>query len=199
MARIRAIGESGDWIHYVLIGAAALVGCEAKSPPPPIGQPITEHARGRMDMNKDSERDAAPEAGKQAAGAGHVNMSDEQWKALLTPEQYYVTRQKGTERAFTGQYWNHHEKGVYRCVCCGEMLFKSEDKFDSGCGWPSFDAPADAKVILEAEDRSHGMVRTEVMCKKCGAHLGHLFDDGPTETGMRYCINSASLKFEGKK
>jgi len=199
VARNMAIVDSGDWIHYVLIGAAALVGCDAKSPPMPVSQPVAEQTSGRMEMEKDAGRDTMPETGKQATGADSINKSDEQWKASLTPEQYYVTRQKGTERAFTGQYWNHHEKGVYRCVCCGEMLFQSNDKFDSGCGWPSFDAPAEAKAILEAEDRTHGMVRTEVMCKKCGAHLGHLFDDGPTETGMRYCINSASLKFEGKK
>jgi peptide-methionine (R)-S-oxide reductase len=146
--------------------------------------------KGSAMPNADAATDRLPD---------HIVKTDAEWKKLLTPEQYTVTRKKGTERAFTGPNWDNHSKGTYLCVCCDLPLFSSETKFDSGTGWPSFWQPLTPNSVKTAEDRSFFSVRTEVMCRRCDAHLGHVFDDGPKPTGLRYCMNGTALKFVAAK
>lgn len=197
-------------LALLVLATATLVACSnapapSGEPAAPAASPATAPAESAPAASRPNpEHSAAPSMEKPLSMEnlmpdgpdGKVVRSEEEWKRILTPEQYRILREKGTERAWTGEYNETMTPGTYECAGCGTVLFRSEGKFIAHCGWPAFDRAADGVKITETNDTSHGMVRTEVTCPKCGGHLGHLFDDGPTETGMRYCINSVSIKLK---
>ena len=180
--------DIGPIMWGLILGVAVLV---ASNPAPAAG---TQAQAAKKSATATASRPVKP----QEESLEKVTKTDAEWQRILTPDQFRVLRQDGTEMAFTGKYWNNHKAGTYRCAGCGLTLFESATKFDSGTGWPSFWQPVDASHVEIITDTSHGMVREEVQCARCGGHLGHRFDDGPKPTGQRYCMNSASLKFDPK-
>jgi peptide-methionine (R)-S-oxide reductase len=180
------------WAGLLVVPLVALA---AGTGDKPASAPKPAQASG---PEKAAEKAPEKAAEKSSEAPGKVVKTEEQWRQQLTSEQFHILREKGTERAFTGKYWNNHEAGVYRCAACGQVLFSSDTKFESGTGWPSFWQPVSPASVEVHEDNSFFMTRTEVLCSRCGGHLGHVFPDGPEPTGLRYCMNSGALTFEKK-